>query len=1009
MKIIFLILLIFCTPFFIPEVYTQQVFSIEDTTLAAQYSLTGESLQKTAKYDSSTICFKKAEEIYDFVWKQTSDDELCRKMLTCDNQIGWNYMMQAKYEAALELLDRALQTGLNELGENDIGVAQTYLVLGVVYWAKEDYFVSIKYHEKALAIKLAVLGPENIGISSSYTNLGIDYDEIGDYDKALEYYQKDLEIQLKASEVNEASLAKTYNNIGNVYLDKEDFDKALEFHQKALTIRKRVLNENNPYTASSYDNIGIVYAQEEEYAKALDFFKKALSIRIKAFGESHPSVSSTLNRLGNSYYYLHDYDTALEYCQKSLNLERAFPAGQHHSLLNIYTNLGKIYKDKGDLDSAINYFDKVIELGTTLYGEKNLYNGVGYKRLAEVYFKKLEYAKALSYCQKGLISLVHTFINDSVYSNPELSGIISETELLNILSLKASILSRMSVQTGNTDLVMSLSTYRLICNLIELMRTGYRAEGTKIFLGEKTNKIFDQAIQVSLQLYESTKDDQYKNLAFYFAGKSKAAVLQENFSEVNAKRFSGIPDSLLQQEKQLRTNLTFYETALQKKYERRDPGDSSKIVQYENSVFDLKNEYDQLISGFEQNYPEYYNLRFQTKSFSAGEIQNILTENTALLDYFVGDSLIYIFEITRNDFNIFYEKKGNQFSGLVKDFYSSIVKAETRNYFNSSNELSSILISPVLAKIRDKEKLVIIPEGELFKIPFGALFTEKSKPDRKDFSKLKYLIKSFDISYHYSTSLYISSLNSHRTSEGKRDAEKMFIGFAPVFSKTDSDDREQNIMLASASADDSVNTYHSEPAEREKINELKYSQAEVKNIAALFSKSKDKIADRTYYHLDATEDIFKRKIKDYRIIHIATHSFINESHPELSSVLFARPGNSSDAEDGILYAGETYNLDLNADLVVLSSCESGLGKLIRGEGMMSLTRGFLYSGAANIIFSLWKIPDKQTSELMINFYREMLSGRDYGKALRNAKLKIIANPITARPRTWASFIMIGTD
>ena len=174
------------------------------------------------------------------------------------------------------------------------------------------------------------------------------------------------------------------------------------------------------------------------------------------------------------------------------------------------------------------------------------------------------------------------------------------------------------------------------------------------------------------------------------------------------------------------------------------------------------------------------------------------------------------------------------------------------------------------------------------------------------------------------------------------------------------------------------------------------------------AENKDKTS-LGYFYSDATEKAFKSRIKNFDIIHIASHSFINEDQPQISGMVFAQPTDSTNTEDGILYAGETYNLDLNADLVVLSSCESGLGKLISGEGMMALTRGFLYSGVANIIFSLWKIPDKPTSELMIEFYKQMLSGKSYSESLRQAKLNLIKNEITARPRSWASFILIGAN
>ncbi len=193
------------------------------------------------------------------------------------------------------------------------------------------------------------------------------------------------------------------------------------------------------------------------------------------------------------------------------------------------------------------------------------------------------------------------------------------------------------------------------------------------------------------------------------------------------------------------------------------------------------------------------------------------------------------------------------------------------------------------------------------------------------------------------------------------------------------------------------------------FEELKFSKWEVNSIVDLFLKNKPNEISTAYFYSDASEENFKANAKDYKIVHIASHGFINEDQPDISGVIFAQPTDSAFTDDGILYSSETYNLNFNADLIVLSSCESGLGKLFRSEGMIALTRGFLYSGGSNIIFSLWKIPDKHTSELMVEFYRQMISGKTYSESLRQAKLKLIGNEITARPRSWAGFLLIGVN
>jgi len=189
------------------------------------------------------------------------------------------------------------------------------------------------------------------------------------------------------------------------------------------------------------------------------------------------------------------------------------------------------------------------------------------------------------------------------------------------------------------------------------------------------------------------------------------------------------------------------------------------------------------------------------------------------------------------------------------------------------------------------------------------------------------------------------------------------------------------------------------------LDELPYSEQEVWEISKMLSRKSGQV----YVHESASEENFKNKIKDSRFVHVATHGFINSENPKLSNLAFSQPQDSSATEDGFLYSAETYNLDLNADLLVLSACQSGTGQLIRGEGLMALTRGFLYSGARNIIASIWKVFDEHTSILMVELYKQILSGKSYSAALREAKLKMIANEATAGPQSWAAFVLIGGD
>lgn len=982
------------------------IFSLKDTTLAAEYLKKGDKYFKETLYDSSSFYYEKAKYIYKKIYNQNETEDILKKILDCDDKIGWNLITQGKYDSVLELLIPSGDFVAEKITENHSEVAQIFNTIGVAYWYKADLKNAFHYYQKSLDINLRILGEENSKVASGYNNIGIVYNVMGDYEKALEYYQKNLKIKQIINDIDETELAKSFTNIGNLYYNKGDYDKALEYHEKSLSIRLKVLGENNPYTSANYTNLGATFANKKDYRKALDYFNRALLINTQLFGEAHPKVGSSYDNIGSCYYYVEEYDSALINCLKSLEIKIKTLGETHSKLIHNYITLGKIYKEKKDFNHSIEFLEKAIKVAAQSFESKHPDLGLGYLQLAEIYMLKNDFDNSLKFCQKSLISLVSSFNDESFYSNPELSDIISETELLSTLSFKAKLFNNLSEITGQRDLEMSLSTYQLAIDLIDKIRTSYKTEGSKLFLGEKSTEIYEQAIQTSLKLFEITNNEVYKQYAFYFIEKSKAAVLQESLAEVQAKQFSGITRILLEEEKQLKIDLAFYETQLQSELQKKDLRDSIKINDYQNNLFKLRSDYGKLILKFENEYPDYYNLKYQTKTISVNEIQNRMNADAALIEYFVGDSIIYIFIITNNELNIIRSAKPDNFSEQIRTFYTSILKTEKEKYILSANEISSVLILPVLENLRgsDKETLIIIPHDLLYKIPFEALFSSVQESDQNDYSAFKYLILDYNIFYHYSASLYINGLKQ------VKEEQMNFIGFAPVFSGNDLAGyslASNNIALLS---DDSDDLLRSASLDGAKLNELKYSEFEVRSVMELFLEKNIGKPSISYFYSDATEEKFKANVNKFDIVHIATHSFINEAHPQISGIIFALPGSEEREDDGILYAGEIYNLDLNADLLVLSSCESGLGKLIKGEGMMALTRGFLYAGAANIIFSLWKIPDKPTSELMIEFYKYAFNqGKSYSESLRDAKLNLIKNPATARPRSWASFILIGGD
>ena len=322
------------------------------------------------------------------------------------------------------------------------------------------------------------------------------------------------------------------------------------------------------------------------------------------------------------------------------------------------------------------------------------------------------------------------------------------------------------------------------------------------------------------------------------------------------------------------------------------------------------------------------------------------------------------------------------------NYHKSIRKIEISNYIHTNKELYSKLIEPIQNRIKDKSSLIIIPDDYLFYIPFESLFDYNDS--HNNIQNFNYLIKDYDIRYNYSLTFWAFNKQQQKN---KINYIADFIGFAPVFK-----DSETNLQNET-----NDNTERSARINGKTFSSLHYSETEIKNIEELFHANQKKT--KIFLNQDATEENFKKLTNAYQFIHISTHGFSNKDNINLSGLAFYNTDNLG--EDGLLFASEIRNLNISSDLMVLSACETGIGKLVQGEGLIGLAREFVGPNIHNIIYSLWNIADKSSSIFMINFYTNILTGQSYSEALRKTKLDMLNNIKTCHPKLWSSFIIIG--
>ena len=467
---------------------------------------------------------------------------------------------------------------------------------------------------------------------------------------------------------------------------------------------------------------------------------------------------------------------------------------------------------------------------------------------------------------------------------------------------------------------------------------------------------------------------------FQLIESSKAILLLESINESIAKGTAGIPDSLLQRDEILNREIAFYERKKAEEEKKVRPK-AEKIAVLDQQLFDLKQQKQALVQGFEKDYPRYYRLKFDTQLASIAEVQQqILSDSSLLLEYFLGQDELYILTIGPNQASV---KKTPRPPHLAEDverlrnYLNSLPRPESiRQDFQEYTELAHrfyrLLIEPAEV-FQNFSRLTIVPDDLLGYLPFEVLLRQKPNSDEVDFSPLylDYLLNHCQVAYSYSSTLLLQN----QLQQGSSKASKTFLGFAPSFGG------EEKLAgsLRNCTADE--------------LWDLACNQQEVNQI-------QKRLGGKALHGTAASKVRFQQEAPHYQIVHLATHSCLDDQNPMLNKIFLS---------DDYLANYDLFNLNLRADLAVLSACNTGSGSLLRGEGIMSLSRGFFHAGCPSTLISLWSVEDCTTSEIMNTYYQYLQEGKTKDEALRQAKLQYLssAGRLAAHPFFWAPFVQFG--
>jgi CHAT domain-containing protein/Tfp pilus assembly protein PilF len=789
----------------------------------------------------------------------------------------------------------------------------------------------------------------------------------GRNDLALEALDQALSLYEKTNNSSTLEAAQALSYLGQAYMNAGKNTQAEAQLREALSLRQNKLPESHELIAASYNDLGLVYSFQSDNDKALSYYEKALKIYQNLHGNEHSKIAIANTNIGVIYRNLELYGDAINDFETALKIwEKIYPT-PHPSKAFVLSNLAQTYSKMGDQKAALSFYDRALKIYEDSYGKKHpdvarVMNAIGNIKLSTNQFDE-----ALNYYQRALMANVSDFESIDVNNNPKLKTYYNGNVLLYSLLFKAEALEARyyGKSLKFKDLTLALNSLYTCDTLIDKLRQQISNESDKISLGIIANEVYGDAVRIAYNAGLNTiSKNQYFEIAFYFAEKSKSAVLLEAIADSEAKSFAGIPAAMLEDEKTLKSAIAL---CTQKLAQKPTPEEEKYLRE---TSFSLNRSYETFTKQLEKEYPEYFNLKFNPSSPSIKQLQALLDTKTAIISYFTDDKndRIYIFIIRKTNFKIVDHALPKAFTKYITGLRNSLFFNDQQTFIKSSRPLFKLLIPKIPASVTE---IVFLPTGRLNILPFETLLTDDVDPT-VHYKDLPYLLKRFSIRYEFSAGLI---LQKSKVKDNNRSAPSIFL-CAPI-----------------------------RFPDKDNLDDLPGTSSEVKEIANLFAgKNFNKIL---FTNQDANETLIKSgKLKEYGLLHFATHGIVDEKNPELSRIFLQ---SDSESEDGNLFAGEIYNLELNAKLVTLSACQTGLGKISKGEGVIGLSRALIYAGAQNVIVSFWSVADESTASLMKIFYQQLLDNpsEGYGENLRKAKLRLLQDDRTAAPYYWAPFILIG--
>lgn len=809
-------------------------------------------------------------------------------------------------------------------------------------------------------------------IANTYGNLGILWQDLGDFARSRAYYEESLLAcrQVIAGSSDPAmrdgailSRAKNFLNLATGYYAMGDNARAAELLEMSMRDRRTIMEPGDPQLILVQERMASLAMDAGEYGQAEAHVQAFLRACEENYGRRNEHYITGLSKLANIAAKRGHTARADSLFAESIALAASLTDDTTDPGLALtYMRRSLMYQAMGRNNEALDDLKAARAIVERVFGPGNYFVAKCDAMLSEASVRAGQVKEAQQYGQAAL-----GLIKDRVeaLANSNLPQTFPEPGLLpDVLYWK--IRAERDEKGKIPNLKKWSNELDLAIRALDRNKLALGDRESQLQLIGSQKRLFNLALDVAYETWTASRAEADIDRFLAVSEADRSILLKNRLNEFAGMGFAGVPDSILDREQQFLSALAL------------DPDDDAAVL----GLAQVENGYKALLQRLEREYPEYYNLRYGETRVTLKELKkDLLTPRTDLLIYALGDAHLYML-VVRKDTTLLLRVSSAGVEKAAMELNAAIAERHDEAYAEAAHTLYKLVFTPVQPLLKNTE-LLIIPDGPLHKVNFEVLLDKPS--DRHNFRQ-NLLIQRHAIGYLLSATTAVQFARL-----GKARSAKV-LALAPGFS-----DATKQRYLA--------NVKDSSMVDQEYLHLVRqpFAVRSAQELGGLFSA-------QVMLGNDANEAAFREQAKDYNILHLGTHAEMNAASPLYSRLVLSKYGDGSKADaDGYLHAYEIYELDLHAQLAVLTACQTGTGPDDEGEGVRSLGHSFAFAGCPSLVLSLWSIDEKVSSEIVARFYKNLADGMPKHLALRQAKLDHLAGAPEelAAPYYWAGLVLVG--